>query len=339
MQEVTFYNADGKVINELFQWDLSQNIILKDWAYDYAPELHFINRNSEEALVVQSSLENSVVTCEIPNSLLREPYTITVYGYYSQDDESENSIEVLSGKTIFISRINVVKRPRPSDYVYEDDKNVISLVSIMKIVQQYAAQVSDDKTNVTIMKNEVAKMKSDVEQSVSTFDTTYANALANITKEGASQIQAIQEAAQKEKDAIDESISEFNDTYPTVLEEINEKVAYIDEKYEDIDATAKDIQTMSEEITKKSEQALGDIANAGTEQATLVNSAGTEQVELITTTGEGVLASIPEDYTTLSQEVEDLKTELEDVKTTLNNLITAIENGEITAEEVNDLYK
>jgi len=160
MIEVNCYDSSGNIVTEFYQWDLNQTITIRDVdTVDSAPELHFVNRNCEEALVVQSTLDNGVITCEIPNSILRDPHIIFIYGYKSVDEGKITTY----GKTLFIAKLNVIGRLRPSDYVYEDDKQVISLRYIEDTVRKYAAQVTADKNSVQLMEANVEKMYKDMD--------------------------------------------------------------------------------------------------------------------------------------------------------------------------------
>lgn len=59
MYEVTCLDIDGNTINNFFQWDIDQKIVInvKGYASDYLkiePEVHFSNSKRDEALVVRS---------------------------------------------------------------------------------------------------------------------------------------------------------------------------------------------------------------------------------------------------------------------------------------------
>ena len=55
---------------------------------------------------------------------------------------------------------------------------------------------------------------------------------------------------------------------------------------------------------------VGLVQDKGTEQVGAVGDKGTQQVGLVQAKGDEVLASIPSDYTTLSNEVNDVKSDL-----------------------------
>lgn len=62
MYEINCYDSYGNTIDYLTQWDYNRKLIMYIDNYDlsYAPEVHFCNQNSLEALVVQSVVEKVV---------------------------------------------------------------------------------------------------------------------------------------------------------------------------------------------------------------------------------------------------------------------------------------
>ena len=93
MFEVTCWDSYDRVIEGFTQWDINQTIYLKnvydDFGLTEAPMFHFCNKNSKEALVVQSTVEdNNVIAVKVPNILLQESYPLIAYMYvYSLPSE------------------------------------------------------------------------------------------------------------------------------------------------------------------------------------------------------------------------------------------------------------
>ena len=50
MFDVTCLDAYGNVVTNLTQWDTDQSLIITDSGLVAAPEFHFCNKNSKEAL-------------------------------------------------------------------------------------------------------------------------------------------------------------------------------------------------------------------------------------------------------------------------------------------------
>lgn len=123
MFEVTCLDAYGKIVNHFTQWDINQTLTIKDSGLTVAPTFHFCNKNSEEALIVDSTIdEDGVIMVKVPNILLAEPYPIIAYIYAYAT--------TTSAKTLATIRIPVEKRVKPSDYAYDDDAVVNHSVPI-----------------------------------------------------------------------------------------------------------------------------------------------------------------------------------------------------------------
>ena len=127
--EITCYDKYGRVIENVVQWDVGQSISIK--GYDltsYAPQIHFANANSEKALVVESVLSGGLLSCQVPNSLVRENLPIIMYIYDAVGE---------TGKTNTIIKIPVTPRPMPDDLAYVNEPDVISLKEALRQAREY----------------------------------------------------------------------------------------------------------------------------------------------------------------------------------------------------------
>lgn len=126
MTDVTVYGIDDNPIVAVTQWDsdLSIKIVsqeIDDWQTKFSPQsynIYFFNEYSSIALLMTTSYSDDGLTVVIPNELLTEPYPIT--GFVQTDGEDGNI-------TICRFRLNMMKKPKPSDYVYIDSPDYISL--------------------------------------------------------------------------------------------------------------------------------------------------------------------------------------------------------------------
>lgn len=143
MYEINCYDSYGNTINYLTQWDYNRQLsmYLDEYNLLYAPEVHFCNQNSEEALVVQSSVEGSKVTVDIPNILLQEHLPLFLYVYLS---DAQNAS---SQKTIISTTIPIRQRPRPADYIYEDN---VDIVTWAEIEERIFTRVSERVSEISI---------------------------------------------------------------------------------------------------------------------------------------------------------------------------------------------
>lgn len=126
MYEINCYDSYGNTIDYLTQWDYNRKLIMYIDNYDlsYAPEVHFCNQNSVEALVVQSVVEGNKLTVDIPNILLQEHLSLYAYVYLSDANNAS------SQKTILSVAIPVRYKPKPSDYTYIENISKITAAEI-----------------------------------------------------------------------------------------------------------------------------------------------------------------------------------------------------------------
>lgn len=127
MFDVTCLDKYGNTVTHFTQWDLNQTLYIEDHGFTTPPQFHFCNMNSEKALVVSSTFKDGVLEVVVPNMLLVEPYTITLYVYLSEND---------SGKTVEYMQIPVRPRPQPDSFEYED--NVV-LVDVQELANEIRA--------------------------------------------------------------------------------------------------------------------------------------------------------------------------------------------------------
>lgn len=90
------------------QWDKGQILICDECPQ--GTQIHFSNTKSDTAYVVET---NANLEAEVPDILLQEPYPITAWIYRIEGGQyyTENRRE-----------IQVIKRPRPEDYIYTDEE-------------------------------------------------------------------------------------------------------------------------------------------------------------------------------------------------------------------------
>lgn len=100
---------DGRT--ELWQWDTGRKIVVDDKSVS---EVHYSKYSSTQAIT------REVINgkAEIPNFLLQDTHAVTVYAY-------SGSIE--NGCTMAEKTFNVVKKPKPANYVEtEEDKAILA---------------------------------------------------------------------------------------------------------------------------------------------------------------------------------------------------------------------
>ena len=146
MFEVTCWDSYDRVIENLTQWDINQTLYIKDIYNDFglteAPMFHFCNKNSKEALVVQSTIkDNNVIAVKVPNILLQESFPLIAYMYvYSIPSEQEiddltDIISSSSAKALVAIKLAVRPRVKPSQYKYVENIDSITVSQIEKEIK------------------------------------------------------------------------------------------------------------------------------------------------------------------------------------------------------------
>lgn len=137
MYRIIVNDVDGNPIDHLVQWDRNIAITIEQDEITEAYPLHFFNSRSEEALVVQTTYDGGKLKGEVPNILLESPYPITGYVAVSDGDSQRN---------MFGFKIEVINKPKPSNLIYEDDRNYLLLEDVLEDCKEYAGNASDSAT-------------------------------------------------------------------------------------------------------------------------------------------------------------------------------------------------
>ena len=87
MQEINIYDSEGNIIYDLVQWDKDVKIYITEPEIDKAYNVHFFNRNNNEAMVVQSTYENGTLCSIVPNDILTEDLPINGYVFIDKNGE------------------------------------------------------------------------------------------------------------------------------------------------------------------------------------------------------------------------------------------------------------
>lgn len=111
------------ITENLYQWDTYQTLKITGINFGgVAPRIHFANKKSTEALVVNAVLKtDGSVEVSIPNTLLAEKYDILAYIYTNTG---------LTSKTIKSITIPIIARLKPSEYYQPSDEDIAQIEAI-----------------------------------------------------------------------------------------------------------------------------------------------------------------------------------------------------------------
>jgi hypothetical protein len=117
MLRVNFNGYGNYTTDSVYQWDLNHVLAIQGISISPAPTVHFCNKKSETAIVVQSELVDGVITVPIPNQLLEDPYPIIAY-IHTYNDNNAKTVEVIN--------IPLIRRAKPDDYQFIENVDVMN---------------------------------------------------------------------------------------------------------------------------------------------------------------------------------------------------------------------
>ena len=113
-----------------YQWDQNQRLIVLDKTIT---EVHFCNRTDDCALIVEVKEVDGVRVADVPNILLTDNFPIKVYGYCGDCFTKTDAT------------FKVVKRSKPSDYIYTETevKNYEDFEARIKALEEKEVDLTD----------------------------------------------------------------------------------------------------------------------------------------------------------------------------------------------------
>lgn len=129
---------DGRT--ELWQWDTGRKIVVDDKSVS---EVHYSKYSSTQA-ITREVIDGKA---EIPNFLLQDTHAVTVYAY-------SGSIE--NGYTMAEKIFNVVKKPKPANYVETEEDKAI-LAKLKEEIGDLSELQTEAKDNLVAAINEVSE--------------------------------------------------------------------------------------------------------------------------------------------------------------------------------------
>ena len=139
MTTIKLFDKNGLEIDHLTQWDYNVKLELHDFEFDVAPICHFAKRFDKKCLAVTSTLSNGIVTVDIPNILLADKHAdgrFTMFVFLTD-------LEGNTGRTIYQVELPVAPKPKPDDYEYSDNVEIIELSVLRAKLESLIAQTEE----------------------------------------------------------------------------------------------------------------------------------------------------------------------------------------------------
>lgn len=185
MASVKLFDKYGNEIDHLTQWDMNVTLKITDFNYDIAPVCHFAKRYDKEAITVTSTLSDNTVSVVVPNILLSdenkraEPIKMYVFLYESEEK---------SGRTIYVIDLPVETKPKPNDYEYEDNVEVVQLSELRVKLEALITKAEETiDTKIDELGNSyqatITEIRAAIQADVENLNTQITNANTNLIKE------------------------------------------------------------------------------------------------------------------------------------------------------------
>ena len=140
MEKIQCYNSDGEYIDSLVQWDQGQVIYIDNLESGAIPNVHFAFSGNDVSWEFSNitSLSNNKIKVNIPNAVMQYCGRLYLFFYYGDGN---------TYTTKYVGIITIKEKPRPGDYVYED--NTGSSVSVSQLRTDINSLFSIVDTKIT----------------------------------------------------------------------------------------------------------------------------------------------------------------------------------------------
>lgn len=143
-----------KPLYTLYQWDVNQYVNIVGINPDKPVSVQFWRAGQSEAFVVESTVSGNTVTAAIPNELLREPGELVIYIW-----QDTGAGEQKGGRTETFFNVPIKERAQPSDYIYDDNVEYISVKTVIedaKTATTAAQEATEAATSAAKLANDTA---------------------------------------------------------------------------------------------------------------------------------------------------------------------------------------
>ena len=183
MVNIQFNDQYGNTIKRLTQWDSNVILTIPNFKYGSAPVFHFNNGTGSTSITVTSELNEGTVSVVVPNILFTraKPIEVFVFLYDSKSDE---------GRTIYQTTIPVAVKPKPDDYEYIDNTEIIEITSLGIRLQ---ALIDEAERSVNVHIKEL--------------EDSYNNTIQTIRQSIADDVTNLNQSISNNRDALERDIS------------------------------------------------------------------------------------------------------------------------------------
>ena len=205
MAKIVCCDYYGNAISNLTQWDTNRVLKIMNWGYDVAPVIHFTNRLQTWGYKYTSTLENGVVTFEVPNKMLQQTDTALIFiGVPRSGGNGDTDIEL---ETVYKVELPIQKRTKPSDYSASDNSEIIDFAALKSVIE-----------------TALATARAEYDEKIEGIDDTIESKLAIIKAEYDAEVAELEGMITEAKDEVDEK---YNVKSQQLTSQLNNAVAEI----------------------------------------------------------------------------------------------------------------
>lgn len=184
MTTVKLFDKNGIEIDHLTRWDYNVKLQIHDFKFDVAPICHFAKRFDKKCLAVTSTLSNGIVTVDIPNILLTDSNTDSKFTMFVFLTDLEGN----TGRTIYQIDLPVAPKPKPDDYEYSDNVEVIELSVLRAKLESLIARTEETlDERIDELENtyqaKIIEIKESIQDDVDNLNTQITNSNTALIKE------------------------------------------------------------------------------------------------------------------------------------------------------------
>lgn len=132
-----------KPLYTLYQWDVNQYVNIVGINPEMPVSVQFWRAGQTEAFVVESTVSGNAVTTAIPNELLREAGELVIYIW-----QDTGVGEQKGGRTEAYFNVPIKERAQPSDYIYDDNVEYITVKTAVEDAQAAAKLANDTAEDI-----------------------------------------------------------------------------------------------------------------------------------------------------------------------------------------------
>ena len=164
------YDQYDSPITNLTQWDSNVILHIHNYKYNSAPIVHFFTEESESSKTVRSTLSDGVVSVVVPNALLLSPGNLDIC-VFQYDNETDD------GHVVRRYKLPIAAKPKPDDYEYVDNTEVIELSTLSIRLEALIAEAEGAvDTKIGELKeaydDTVQSIRDDIEEDVAKLNKT-----------------------------------------------------------------------------------------------------------------------------------------------------------------------